>query len=82
MMRLQDSGSSTKEQACSERAWGPPSSAPSPPLRDLGVCLVAAFFCAPCPDSRHHPHQYGAHSLQGSSVSCLQADLLVHRLWA
>lgn len=36
---------------CSERAWGPPSSAPSPSnKRDLGVRLVAASFCAPCPD--------------------------------
>lgn len=36
---------------CSERAWGPPSSAPSPSNKsDLGVRLVAASFCAPCPD--------------------------------
>lgn len=34
----------------SERAWGPPPVPPLPPnKRDLGVCLVAAFFCAPFP---------------------------------
>lgn len=37
---------------CSERAPGlPPVPPPPPNKRDLGVCLVAAFFCAPSPDS-------------------------------
>lgn len=66
---------------CSERAWGPPSSAPSPSnKRDLGVRLVAASFCAPCPDPGITLTRMGPTPHKAPQPLACQAGLLDHRL--